>query len=108
MHLGLTITKAAAALGVTRTTLSELVNGKRVISPETAVRLSRVLAAAQRVWQKSKQVVSNSNGCKWPRKAEDLRDSGCFSMVGGGFERAKDFGVRCGLFGLAGFAPGAD
>jgi len=30
--LGLTITDAAAALGVTRTTLSELVNGKRGIS----------------------------------------------------------------------------
>ena len=37
--LGLTITDAAAALGVTRTTLSELVNGKRGISPEMAVRL---------------------------------------------------------------------
>ena len=32
--LGVTITQAAAALGVTRTTLSELVNGKRGISPE--------------------------------------------------------------------------
>ena len=40
--LGLTITAAAAALGVTRTTLSELVNGKRGISPQMAVRLSKV------------------------------------------------------------------
>jgi addiction module HigA family antidote len=32
--LGLTVTDAAAALGVTRNTLSELVNGKRGISPE--------------------------------------------------------------------------
>src|SRR6266576_1053737 len=32
--LGLTITDAAAALGVTRTTLSELVDEKRGISPE--------------------------------------------------------------------------
>src|ERR1700683_4036205 len=40
--LGLTITDAAAALGVTRTTLSELVNGRRGISPEMAVRLSKV------------------------------------------------------------------
>jgi plasmid maintenance system antidote protein VapI len=32
--MGLTITQAAAALGVTRTTLSELVNEKRGISPE--------------------------------------------------------------------------
>jgi len=35
-------TDHAAALGVTRTTLSELVNGKRGISPEMAVRLSKV------------------------------------------------------------------
>jgi addiction module HigA family antidote len=34
--LGLSITQAAAALGVTRTTPSELVNGKRGISPEMA------------------------------------------------------------------------
>jgi addiction module HigA family antidote len=40
--LGLTITQAAQALGVTRTTLSELVNGKRGISPEMAIRLSQV------------------------------------------------------------------
>jgi addiction module HigA family antidote len=38
--LGLTITRAADALGVRRTTLSELVNGKRGISPEMAARLS--------------------------------------------------------------------
>jgi addiction module HigA family antidote len=43
--LGLTITRAAEALGVTRNTLSELANGKRGISPEMAVRLSKVLAA---------------------------------------------------------------
>ena len=36
--LGLTITAAASALGVTRTTLSELVNEKRGISPEMPVR----------------------------------------------------------------------
>ena len=34
--LGLSITDAAAALGVTRNTLSELVNEKRGISPEMA------------------------------------------------------------------------
>ena len=45
--LGLTIT-GAAALGVTRTTLSELVNGKRGISPEMAVRLSKVWGVARR------------------------------------------------------------
>ena len=48
--LGLTITNAAAALGVTRTTLSELVNGKRGISPEMAVRLSKVFGGSAESW----------------------------------------------------------
>ncbi|HEV2425978.1 MAG TPA: HigA family addiction module antitoxin [Terriglobia bacterium] len=48
--LGLTITEAAAALGVTRNTLSELVNGKRGISPEMAVRLSKVFGGTEEGW----------------------------------------------------------
>lgn len=48
--LGLTITDAAAALGVTRNTLSELVNGKRGISPEMAVRLSKVFGGDAESW----------------------------------------------------------
>ena len=48
--LGLTITDAAAALGVTRTTLSELVNEKRGISPVMAVRLSKVFGGTDEGW----------------------------------------------------------
>jgi addiction module HigA family antidote len=48
--LGLTITDAAAALGVTRTTLSELVNERRGISPEMAVRLSKVFGGSAETW----------------------------------------------------------
>src|ERR1700722_13788611 len=48
--LGLTITEAAAALGVTRNTLSELVNEKRGISPEMAVRLSKVFGGTEDGW----------------------------------------------------------
>ena len=48
--MGLTITDAAAALGVTRTTLSELVNEKRGISPEMAVRLSKVFGGSAETW----------------------------------------------------------
>ncbi|MGD1100489.1 MAG: HigA family addiction module antitoxin [Terriglobia bacterium] len=40
----------SAALGVTRTTLSELVNGKRGISPEMAVRLSKVFGGSAETW----------------------------------------------------------
>ena len=48
--MGLTITDAARALGVTRNTLSELVNGKRGISPEMAVRLSKVFGGTEQGW----------------------------------------------------------
>jgi addiction module HigA family antidote len=48
--LGLTITDAAAALHVTRTTLSELVNGKRGISPEMAMRLEQVFGGSAESW----------------------------------------------------------
>lgn len=48
--LGLTITDAAEALGVTRNTLSELVNEKRGISPEMAVRLSKVFGGTADGW----------------------------------------------------------
>jgi addiction module HigA family antidote len=47
---GLTITDAAVALGVTRNTLSELVNGKRGISPEMAVRISKVFGGTEEGW----------------------------------------------------------
>jgi addiction module HigA family antidote len=47
---GLTIKAAAAALGVTRTTLSKLVNGKRGISPEMAVRLSKAFGGSAESW----------------------------------------------------------
>jgi antitoxin HigA-1 len=48
--LGLTITRASKALGVTRTTLSELVNGKRGISAEMAIRLSKVFGGSAASW----------------------------------------------------------
>ena len=55
---GLTITQAAAALGVTRTTLSELVNEKRGISPEMAVRLSKVFGGSAATWLTQQAITS--------------------------------------------------
>ena len=43
--LNLTVTEAAEALGVTRATLSRVINGKAAISPEMALRLERWLGA---------------------------------------------------------------
>ena len=47
---GLSSSSICAALGVTRTTLSELVNEKRGISPEMAVRLSKVFGGNAETW----------------------------------------------------------
>ena len=49
-HLGLSITDAAAALGVSRNSLSELVNARRGISPEMAVRLSKAFGGNPTSW----------------------------------------------------------
>ena len=48
--LGISITDAAAALGVSRNSLSELVNAKRGISPEMAVRLSKAFGGSAESW----------------------------------------------------------
>jgi addiction module HigA family antidote len=48
--LGLTVTKAAIALGVSRKTLSNLLNGKTGISPQMALRLSKVFGRTPDGW----------------------------------------------------------
>jgi|TARA_B100001971_G_C18068050_1_gene471529 addiction module HigA family antidote len=48
--LDLTITKGAEILGVTRLTLSNLVNGKNGVSPEMAIRLSKAFGSSPEVW----------------------------------------------------------
>jgi antitoxin HigA-1 len=48
--LGLTITDAAAALGVSRKTLSSILNGRAGISPEMALRLSIAFNTTPESW----------------------------------------------------------
>ena len=48
--LGLTVTKTAKALGVTRQTLNNLVNGRAGVSPEMAIRLSKAFGSSPEVW----------------------------------------------------------
>ena len=48
--LGLTVTAAAKALGVSRKTLSSIINGKAGISPEMAVRLSIAFDTSSESW----------------------------------------------------------
>ncbi len=48
--LNLSVTEAAEALGVTRKTLSALLNGRSGISPEMALRLSKVFGRTPEGW----------------------------------------------------------
>lgn len=48
--LGLTVTEAAAALGVSRKTLSAILNGRSGISPEMAIRLSLAFNTSSESW----------------------------------------------------------
>ena len=48
--LGLTVTDAAQALGVSRKTLSSILNGHAGISPEMAVRLSIAFDTSAESW----------------------------------------------------------
>ncbi len=50
--LELTVTEAAKALGVTRKTFSALLNGRSGISPEMALRLSKVFGRTPEGWLK--------------------------------------------------------
>lgn len=50
--LNLTVTDAAKALGVTRKTFSSLLNGRSGVSPEMALRLSRVFGRSPEGWLK--------------------------------------------------------
>ena len=48
--LGLTVTQTAEALGVSRKTLSAIVNGRAGVSPEMAVRLSIAFGTSSESW----------------------------------------------------------
>lgn len=48
--LGLSVTAAAAILGVDRQTLSNLLNGRSGISPEMALRLEKAFGGSARTW----------------------------------------------------------
>ena len=48
--LGLSVTKAAEGLGVSRQALSELVNEKAGVSVEMAIRLSKAFGSSPETW----------------------------------------------------------
>lgn len=48
--LGLSVTRAASVLGVTRQALNNVVNGKAGISPEMAIRLAKAFGSTPETW----------------------------------------------------------
>ena len=48
--LGLTVTEASEALGVSPKTLSSILNGRAGISPEMAIRLSKAFSTSAESW----------------------------------------------------------
>ena len=48
--LGMTITEGAKVLGVTRQTLTKIVNGKSGISAEMAIRLTKAFGSTAETW----------------------------------------------------------
>ena len=54
--LGLSVTEAAQALGVSRKTLSSLLNGRAGVSPEMAIRLSIAFGTSAKSWMNQQAV----------------------------------------------------
>jgi addiction module HigA family antidote len=48
--MGISITEAAEALGISRKTLSKIINGRGSLTPEMAMRLARALGTSPESW----------------------------------------------------------
>jgi antitoxin HigA-1 len=54
---GLTVAGLAAALGVSRQSINELLRGRRAVSPEMALRLSRLFGNSAEFWLNAQRAV---------------------------------------------------
>lgn len=54
---GLTVSQLAAALGVSRQSVNELVRERRAVSPEMALRLSRLFGNSAEFWLNAQRSV---------------------------------------------------
>jgi addiction module HigA family antidote len=54
---GLTVSGFAEALGVSRQTMNELLRGRRAVSPEMALRLSRLFGNSAEFWLNAQRAV---------------------------------------------------
>lgn len=70
--LGITITEAAQKLGVSRKTLSELINQKSSLSPEMALRISEATKTSPESWLNMKTKLDLWNALQ--KKPENVSD----------------------------------
>ena len=73
--LGLTITEAARKLGVTRKTLSELLNCKASLSPEMAVRVAKATKTTPESWLYMQAKLDLWKAQAKPTKVEQFREA---------------------------------
>ena len=74
--LGVTITQAAKDLGVTRKTLSELVNRKASLSPEMAVRIGMATGTSPESWLTMQMKLDLWTATQKERKVQQFRRAG--------------------------------
>ena len=79
--LGLTVTQAAHALGVSRKTLSSILNRRAGISPEMAVRLSLALATSTESWMNQQVSYDLSRGCRRRERKANHYDPPAVSTI---------------------------
>src|SRR5919106_1621061 len=66
--LGLSVTRAAEALGVSRKTLSAILNERAGISPEMAIRLSKAFGTSAESWLNSSlNMICGSQKSLWAK-----------------------------------------
>ena len=53
----LTVSRLAAAVGVSRQTINELIRGRRAVSPEMALRLARLFGNTPEFWLNAQRTV---------------------------------------------------
>jgi antitoxin HigA-1 len=71
--LGLSVTAAAEALGVSRKNLSELLNGRIGVSPEMALRLGMAFSTSAEVWLNMQTAYDLAQARKQSRKLKVKR-----------------------------------
>ena len=68
--LGLSVTEAAMALGVSRKHLSSVINGRSGISPEMAIRLDKAFGGNAETWYRLQAAYNMSKALE---KADDIQ-----------------------------------